>query len=182
MSKSKRARSIKPRSASNIRSKATTRPRNMRNRFTIDLDVAVETQNADIALEHAQDKLVRAFEDAAPRPQSLPLQLPAANRRGRDRCRGRGPLRRARRVFLPQAALHAILLPGDPGLPRYPALVQALEHNPRAAIKLRAVRVMPRRQWGDRRGRCEWAPDAIRGRRHLYCARRGRRLLEVPFG
>lgn len=31
----------------------------------IDLDVVVETQNADIALEHAQDKLIRAFEEAA---------------------------------------------------------------------------------------------------------------------
>jgi len=31
----------------------------------VDLDVVVETQNADIALEHAQDKLIRAFEEAA---------------------------------------------------------------------------------------------------------------------
>jgi hypothetical protein len=27
--------------------------------------LVVETQNADIALEHAQDKLIRAFEEAA---------------------------------------------------------------------------------------------------------------------
>jgi hypothetical protein len=31
----------------------------------VDLDVVVETQNADIALEHAQDELIRAFEEAA---------------------------------------------------------------------------------------------------------------------
>ena len=31
----------------------------------IDIEVVVETQNADIALEHAQDKLIRAFEEAA---------------------------------------------------------------------------------------------------------------------
>ena len=30
----------------------------------IDLEVVVETQNADIALEHAQDKLTAAFEGA----------------------------------------------------------------------------------------------------------------------
>jgi len=50
----------------------------------------------------------------------LPLQLPAAHRRGRNRCRGRRPLRRARGVFLPQAAVYAVLLSGDPGLPRLP--------------------------------------------------------------
>jgi hypothetical protein len=33
----------------------------------VDLDVVVETQNADIALEHAQDKLIRAFEEEAAR-------------------------------------------------------------------------------------------------------------------
>ncbi len=62
-----------------------------------------------------------------PRRQSLSLQLPAAHRRCRDRRRGGGPIRRARRVFLPQAALHAAVLSGDPRLPRIRRLVQALK-------------------------------------------------------
>ena len=53
-----------------------------------------------------------------PRRQSVSLELPAAHRRRRDRCRGRGSLRRARRVFLSQAALLAAPLSGDPRLPR----------------------------------------------------------------
>ena len=70
--------------------------------------------------EQVGDRYWELVAQQGPRRQSLPLQLPAAHRRGRDRCRGRGPLRRARRVFLPQAALHAVLLSGDPGLPRIP--------------------------------------------------------------
>ena len=41
----------------------------------IDIEVVVETQNADIALEHAEEKLITAFEAAAKelRDRSLPL-------------------------------------------------------------------------------------------------------------
>ena len=53
-----------------------------------------------------------------PRRQSASLQLPAADRRCRDRCAGGGTLWRTRRVFLPQASAHAVLLSPDSGLPR----------------------------------------------------------------
>ena len=42
----------------------------------------------------------------------------------------------ARRIFLPQAALHAAYYQQIPGCLEYPALVQALRHNPRAEVKL----------------------------------------------
>ncbi len=48
----------------------------------------------------------------------LSAQLPAAHRRRRQRCRGGGYLRPARRIFLPQAALYAAVLSADSGLPR----------------------------------------------------------------
>jgi hypothetical protein len=41
----------------------------------IDLEVAVETQNADIALEHAEDKLISAFEGAAKELRDRGLHL-----------------------------------------------------------------------------------------------------------
>jgi hypothetical protein len=41
----------------------------------IDLDVVVETQNADIALEHAEDKLISAFEGAAKELRDRGLHL-----------------------------------------------------------------------------------------------------------
>ena len=56
--------------------------------------------------------------EQGPRRQSVSLEFFAAHRRRRDRRRGRRSLRRARRVFLPQAALLAAALSGDPGLPR----------------------------------------------------------------
>jgi hypothetical protein len=41
----------------------------------IDLDVVVETQNADIALEHAEDKLISAFGGAAKELRDQGLHL-----------------------------------------------------------------------------------------------------------
>ena len=41
----------------------------------INLGVVVETQNADIALEHAEDRLIRAFEEAAKELRDRGLHL-----------------------------------------------------------------------------------------------------------
>jgi hypothetical protein len=41
----------------------------------IELDIVVETQNADIALEHAEDKLISAFESAAKELRDQGLHL-----------------------------------------------------------------------------------------------------------
>jgi hypothetical protein len=41
----------------------------------IDIDVGVETQNADIALEHAEEKLISAFEGAAKELRDRGLHL-----------------------------------------------------------------------------------------------------------
>jgi hypothetical protein len=41
----------------------------------IDFEVVVETQNADIALEHAEDKLISAFEGAAKELRDRGLHL-----------------------------------------------------------------------------------------------------------
>ena len=41
----------------------------------IDIDVVVETQNADIALEHAEEKLISAFEGAAKELRDRGLHL-----------------------------------------------------------------------------------------------------------
>jgi hypothetical protein len=41
----------------------------------IDLEVIVETQNADIALEHAEDRLISAFEGAAKELRDRGLHL-----------------------------------------------------------------------------------------------------------
>jgi hypothetical protein len=41
----------------------------------IDIDVVVETQNADIALEHAEEKLISAFEAAAKELRDRGLHL-----------------------------------------------------------------------------------------------------------
>jgi hypothetical protein len=41
----------------------------------IDLDVMVETQNAEIALEHAEDKLISALEEAAKELRDQGLHL-----------------------------------------------------------------------------------------------------------
>jgi hypothetical protein len=41
----------------------------------IDNDVVVETQNADIALEHAEEKLISAFEGAAKELRDRGLHL-----------------------------------------------------------------------------------------------------------
>jgi hypothetical protein len=40
-----------------------------------DIEVKIETQNADIALEHAEEKLITAFEDAAKELRDRSLHL-----------------------------------------------------------------------------------------------------------
>ena len=102
--------------------------------------------------------LLGAGGEQGPRRQSVSLQLPAAHRRRRDRCRGRGALRAARRVFLQQAAVHAVVLSADSGLPRIPgAGAGAAEQSARRDQPARAqgqgflrARLRDRRQPEDR--------------------------------
>jgi hypothetical protein len=42
---------------------------------TVDIEVVVETQNTDIALEHAEEKLITAFEGAAKELRDRSLHL-----------------------------------------------------------------------------------------------------------
>jgi hypothetical protein len=41
----------------------------------VDIEVVIETQNADIALEHAEEKLITAFEDTAKELRDRSLHL-----------------------------------------------------------------------------------------------------------